>query len=144
LHHKREDSLIRKQIADKNIDELTGEIINYDKLNNFSESDQMAFVRLFIEESKKQVNDIKNLLQDFENSKPNLTKEISTNFLNKISFALHAIKGISGNIGAEKIFNFVCKTEYELKNNLLELNSNNKWLEKLNSLFEEFEQTVFK
>lgn len=101
FHHKKEDEQIKQ-----NIDVLGFEakIINHEKLSNFGKYDKKAFLKIFLEGSQNQLEKIK--------------KAIDENNKEELSIALHALKGISGNVGADKIFYVVSKASHNIKNNI--------------------------
>ncbi len=103
-------------------------ILNSQKLRYFNQEDKVKFLKIFLSEINAVFNQIK---QGFKNSDQN-----------QMSLALHALKGISGNIGAEKLLIQIKEIEAELKQN--KSPSNKNWLLDLQNSYQDLKKEVEK
>ncbi len=103
LHHKKEDEILHHKMTNK-IDVSGSElkVINQEKLEQFGEDDRKEFLQVFLKGCENQIN------------------KINDSFRNKneeeFLLAMHALKGISGNIGAERMFDLVSRIAYSVSN----------------------------
>jgi two-component system CAI-1 autoinducer sensor kinase/phosphatase CqsS len=96
-------------------------LIDEDKLSFFNKEEQKELIESFLESSKKIIEQIK------------LSK--NSNDPARLFFESHALKGISGNIGSERLFKYaVYINEFGRKKSFP---SDEKWLEDLTAIFEE-------
>ncbi len=128
LNHKKEDEDLHHKIANQiSHEEDNDQILNQEKIMQFSNEDRHEFLKIFLEGSQTQLNKIK--------------QTISANDNKELSIALHALKGISGNIGAERVFAVVTRTDYNLKNNIA---VGENWYEELNTEYEKLKSEISK
>ena len=128
LNHKKEDEDLHHKIVNQ-IDhqQENAKILNQEKILQFSNQDRHEFLKIFLEGSQTQLDKIK--------------QTISANDNKELSIALHALKGISGNIGAERVFSIVTRTDYNLKNNIA---VGENWYEELNNEYEKLKSEISK
>lgn len=128
LCHKKEDEALHHKIVNQiDYDKENAKILNQEKILQFSNEDRQEFLKMFLEGSEIQLNKIK--------------QNISENDNKELSVALHALKGISGNIGAERVFNIVTRTDYNIKNNLA---VEDKWYDQLSNEYEKLKEEISK
>lgn len=90
-------------------------------LSSFNDQDRKEFLKVFLKDSEKMVEKIE------LNSKEHNLKELS--------LVMHAIKGVSGNIGAEKLFWYIKELETQIKCNKLPENEN--WLQEFKDCYQD-------
>ena len=101
-------------------------ILNLDNLNFLDPESKKSIFDLFLTISQNLLDQIKQ------------NKEI--NNLKGLSFHIHSLKGISGNIGAEKLFEYTKNLDLEIKHGKLPENKN--WFKKLELLHEELVKKI--
>ena len=89
-----------KVVEEKNSKENLHKL-NNGKIGSFSEEDRREILNTFLKDGEQIMEKIKDL-KESENIK-------------ELSFAVHSIKGISSNIGAEKLYEFIKEIEPDLK-----------------------------
>jgi CheY-like chemotaxis protein/HPt (histidine-containing phosphotransfer) domain-containing protein len=97
-------------------------IFNHSKIDFFEPQEKAEIINLYIADSNKSLNKIKE-----DNQQEN-------NYLNT-SFDVHALKGMTSNIGGEKLVAFICNIEISLKKNQAPENQN--WIIELENLHQE-------
>ncbi len=97
-------------------------IFNHSKIDFFEPQEKAEIINLFIADSNKSLNKIKE-----DNQQPG-------NHLNT-SFDVHALKGMTSNIGGEKLVAFIRNIEISLKKNQAPENQN--WIIELENLHQE-------
>lgn len=112
----------------KNPTEPEIKILNSQKLRYFNQKDKVEFLKIFLAETNDGFKSIEH------SSKNNDHKEMSR--------SLHALKGILGNIGAEKLFRQIKEIEFETKQN--KAPSSKNWLIDLQNSYQELRSEVEK
>ncbi len=126
LHHKKEDEELHHKITNK-LDSAASnlQVLNHEKFSQFSQADRTEFLKVF--------------LQGCENQIQKINESYALKNEEDLLLAIHALKGISGNVGAEKLFDLVSRVGYLVKNNLIE---DNKWLDEMNNELDELRQAI--
>ena len=110
------------KIIDNNlISDSDLKILNQNKIKDFSKEDRAALLQLFLRDSKESLEKIKQ------------NKE--SNNIEQIHFFIHRLKGIVGNIGAERLFEYTKNLDLDLRQGKLPKYSD--WLNKLEKIYEE-------
>jgi HPt (histidine-containing phosphotransfer) domain-containing protein len=97
-------------------------IFNHSKIDFFEPQEKAEIINLFIADSNKALNKIKE-----DNQQPG--SHLNT------SFDVHALKGMTSNIGGEKLVAFIRNIEISLKKNQAPENQN--WIIELENLHQE-------
>ena len=110
------------KIIDNNlISDSDLKILNQNKIKDFSKEDLAALLQLFLRDSKE-------LLEKIKQNK-------ESNNIEQIHFFIHRLKGIVGNIGAERLFEYTKNLDLDLRQGKLPKDSD--WLNKLEKIYEE-------
>ncbi|MBL6791483.1 MAG: response regulator [Methylophilaceae bacterium] len=103
-------------------------ILNTEKLRYFSEDDKKDFLDTFLKDSEAILNKI--------------ARNVKENNLKELSLALHAFKGVCGNIGADELSRHIRKLEEIIKKG--KLPSNKDWLNNLQKSYKKLESEIKK
>ena len=103
-------------------------VLNTEKLRYFGEDDKKDFLDTFLKDSDEMISKI--------------SRNVQENNLKEMSLALHAFKGICGNIGAEELSIHIKKIEATVKEN--KLPSDKNWLENLQKSYKKLEIEIKK
>lgn len=100
--------------------------LNISTIRSYNNSDQKEILKLFLESSKRIMDEIQKIAKDGQPQ--------------ALHYQIHCLKGICGNIGADRLFEYTKEVDSELKNGRLP--KNQYWVELLESLYRELEQEV--
>lgn len=108
------------------------QILNPQMMRNFDINTKDEILKHFLSSSKK-------ILDNIKQNKAN-------NNYQDLVFNIHNLKGISGNIGAEILFNYIGQIEFDLKHSEQhnKLSGDEDWLSKLISIYEKLVEEIKK
>jgi len=101
-------------------------VLNPEKLRYFNKSDRKEFLETFLKDSEDMIDKI------IRNHKEDNLKELS--------LTLHAFKGVTGNIGADKLSAQIAKLEETINSGILPANQN--WLNDLQKSYEKLTKDI--
>ena len=117
-----QDQILKTQ----NNDFVSLKIFNLDNINFLDQESRKSILDLFLRSSKELLDQIKQ------------NKEI--NNLKDLSFQIHSLKGISGNIGAERLFEYTKNLDLDIKHGKIPENKN--WFEQLELMYKELVEEI--
>lgn len=109
-------------VTSSNSDNQNQPVIDLSHISSFTHEEQKDLISIFIEDVKKNINKIKDSIKE--------------NNSEKVSFALHALKGMSGNIGATKFYNYLQLIQPQIKKSG-KLPEDQQWFSHLEKLYQE-------
>ncbi|NBV07309.1 MAG: response regulator [Proteobacteria bacterium] len=118
-----------KIVVEKKIETQIAEetqTINHEKIDSFSESDHKEILNLFLKDGEEIMNKIRQYQKD--------------NNIGELSFATHSIKGITSNIGGDKLYEYIKEIEPNLKSGKLPEDQN--WMQKMEVLYADLDKEI--
>ena len=132
---KKDESNNSKQINDQNVSND-----NFQTFNSFSNLEILDYtiIQSLDQNSRKIILTI--FFRDSQNLLAKIMASKTNNNTQELFFHVHALKGIVGNIGAKKLFEYVKEINSDLKNNKLPNNQN--WFEQLELMHKELVEEI--
>lgn len=129
LSNTKDTIIIDTNLANKEIEENNSDLDSYPILNNNLENSEIIFLR------DKFISSVEDLIKQIANAKKH-------NNFEALAFTTHALKGITGNIGSEKLYIFISEVNFYAKNNKPIEGYDKNWFSTLKSIWQETKKAI--